>query len=96
MNKKEYVLAMLKELSEFWPMAKPLQTLVESNALTDAIIDTIADILRESVKVADTNMQQNKLEQSIKVLDKIREMEDISHQKDEEDIANLESMIDQI
>lgn len=92
MDKKQYVLKVLDAVKDAWDMAPWLKILVENNAIDDKVIDTLVSLFRDVA--AKTTNQQAKvaLEKSATLVGNLHEKEQIDHEKDLADLADLESM----
>ncbi len=93
MTKREYILALLSELLDVWPMAKDLKVLVEENSLDDKILDALTNIFQEAVQHITDKAQRERLEKSIQILEKIKQRE---KEESEQELNNLDSMLDEI
>lgn len=94
MTKREYVLKLLEVLLEFWPMAKGLKILVESNSVDESVLDAIILILKNAVNTTLSNEQKAKLQKGIDFLEKLKKTELVSQEKDAADIANLDNLLE--
>lgn len=90
---KEYVLALLNEFLDEWPIAKGLKVLVESWNMDDKMLDGLAQIFQWVVHDVASKQNQGKFTKGLEYLKKIRKMEEAAH---EEDAADLDEMLEDI
>ena len=93
MDKKQYVLRMLDALQNTWPLAIWLKHLVEANPLNNVLLDLLIKTFQETLKTIDDQAQKAKIQQASHFLEELKNQEIKSIEKDQEDIANLESML---
>lgn len=93
MNKKEYILMLLNAIQDIAPIAKDMKIIVEKDAVSDEMIDTFVAMLYEVRQKITDSAQQEKLDKTTQILNKIRSLEEAQHQKDEERTQEIESMI---
>jgi len=96
LNKKDYILLLLEKLWEDFPMALGLRYLVEQDKLGEDLFEIIFDIFKAAVDKKIDQWKQEKLERSIDVMEKIKNIEIQTQEKEQSELANLESMIDAI
>lgn len=92
MTKKEYVLSILNAVKDTRNMAPWLKILLENDSVDDTVIDTLVKLFRDAA--AKTNDQKSKmaLEKSATLVENLHDKEEVEHEKDLADLAELESM----
>lgn len=96
MTKKDYIIKMLDALTSINPIAKDMKTIVEANAASDEMIATLVTMLQAIRKTITDEMSQQKIDQGITVLEKIKKIEESAHTKDIADISALDQMISEL
>lgn len=96
MTKKDYILKMLDALTSINPIAKDMKTIVEANAASDEMIATLVTMLQDIRKTITDEIHQQKIDQGITVLEKIKKIEESAHTKDIADISALDQMISEL
>jgi len=96
MPKKDYVLKLLDLLKDTWPMASGLKILVEGNALDDKSIDGLISIIENAIDSVEDELNKEKLEKSKQFLQKLKETETASQDKEVQDLSNLDLMLGNI
>lgn len=89
MDKKTYLLRLCQLLGQEFPLFRCIRVLVENTAVSNETIDAITDILRESIRTTQKEVEQKKLQKAIDYAQKIKE-------EKEENIPSLDSMFDAI
>ena len=93
MTKKEYILKILDAVMDYWPLAKGLKILVESNEIDQKTMDTLVDIFSATVDEVMTAQTQEKLKKSKEILEKIKTIEREHHTQDQKEIEELDTML---
>lgn len=96
MDKKEYLLKVLTQLEPIWNLAKWLKILVEQGQLDDNLLDTVTQAVEWAVHTTKDELSKQKLQKSLNALQRLKQMEDESRAKDEEDLAELDKMLEDI
>lgn len=96
MTKKEYIIKMLDALKDINPITKDMKTIVEADAASDEMIETLIAMLKDIRETITDSIQQQKIDKGIDVLEKIKKLEEAEHIKDEADIAALEQIINNL
>lgn len=96
MDKKEYILKVLDALNGHWVLANGLKILVEGNALDDATLDGLIDIMTEAIDEVTTNEAKEKLQKSKDILEKLKYIETQQQLNDEHSLNELDTMIKNI
>ena len=94
MNKKEYLQKILIQLEPIRDLAKWLRILVEEWNLDDNILDVLINAVQGAVNTAKSELDKGKLQKWLDALQKMKQMEEESKMKDEEDLAELDKLID--
>jgi hypothetical protein len=90
---KDYVLALLNEFLEEWPIAKGLKILVESGNMDDKMLDGLAQIFQSIVHDVASNQDKGKFSKGLEYLQKVRAMEEAAHEKNQ---AELDEILENI
>ncbi len=93
MDKKQYILTLLKALQKTRPMAEWLYKLVEDNALDDQTLESLLQTFKRAVSSVTDKVEQNKLKKSIDVVEKIQSLEQISQAEDKEELKDLDQIL---
>ncbi len=96
MDKKEYLLKILTQLEPIWNLAKWLKILVEQWHLDDNLLDVITQAVEWAIHTTKDELSKKKLEISLSALQKLKQMEEESKAKDEQDLAELDKMLEEI
>ena len=96
MDKKEYLLKILTQLEPIWNLAKWLKILVEQWHLDDNLLDVITQAVEWAIHTTKDELSKKKLEISLSALQKLKQMEEESKAKDEQDLAELDKMLEGI
>ncbi len=92
MTKKEYLEILLDKLSKNWDFAKWLNILLGKDILTDKIIDLLFEFFSDKLKNINNEDEKNKFNNTIKFLNKIKNLEDKDKISDDE----LDSLLSKI
>jgi len=93
MTKKEYILMLLNAIQDIVPIAKDMKIIVEKDVISDEMIDTFVAMLQEVRQNITDIAQQQKLDKTANILNKIRNLEEAQHQKDQAKIQEIETML---
>ena len=96
MTKKQYILKLLTALQWTWSLAEGLKILVEGNVFDDSTEQALFDILSKAVDEVTDLEAKEKLQKSVAFLQKLKATEMESKKKDEEDIQELDSMLENL
>lgn len=96
MEKKDFVLKILDTIKDSWDMAPGLKILVESNALDDKTIDTLVSVFREAAANTENMQAKQALEKWASMIEDLHQKEEVEHEHDLADLAELEEMFKNI
>ena len=96
MDKKEYLLKILTQLEPVWNLAKWLKTLIEQEHLNDNLLETITQAVEWAIHTTKEELAREKLQKWLNTLQKLKNMEAESKEKDEQDLAELDKMLEEI
>ena len=96
MDKKEYLLKILTKLESIWNLAKWLKILVEQWHLDDNLLDTITQAVEWAVHTVKDELAKKKLQKWLDALQRLKQMEEESRAKDEQELAKLDKMLEEI
>lgn len=96
MDKKEYLLKVLTQLEPIWNLAKWLKILVEQWHLDDNLLDVITQAVEWAVHTTKDELAKQKLQKWLNALQRMKQLEAESRAKDEQDLAELDRMIEEI
>lgn len=96
MDKKDFLIRILTQLEPVRNLAKWLVILVQEWDLGDDILDVLIEAVQWAINLAQSELDKNKLQKWLDALQKMKEMEDKSRLEDENDLAVLENMLDNI
>ena len=96
MDKKEYLLKILTQLEPIWNLAKWLKILVEQWHLDNNLLEVITQAVEWAVHTTTDELAKQKLQKWLDTLQKLKQMEAESREKDEEDLAELDKMLEEM
>lgn len=96
MDKKEYLLKILTQLEPIWNLAKWLKILIEQWYLDDNLLDVITQAVEWAVHTTKDQLAKEKLQKGLDALQKLKQLEAESKAKDEQDLAELDKMLEEI
>lgn len=96
MDKKEYLLKVLTLLEPIWDLAKWLKIIIEQWHLDDNLLDTITQAVEWAVHTAKDELAKEKLQKWLEALQRLKQLEAESKAKDEQDLAELDKMLEEI
>ena len=96
MTKKEYILKILDALMGSWPLARGLKILVEGDALDENTVQKIVDIFAKTIDEIQDSKDKEKLIKSKNALEKLKQIEQEQHLRDEKSLGELDKMIEAI
>lgn len=96
MDKRDYLIKILKQLEPIWNLAKWLEILVEQWHLDDNLLDVITQAVEWAVHTTKDQLAKEKLQKWLNALQRLKQMEAESRKKDEEDLAELYKMLKEI
>lgn len=93
-NKKKFLIKVLKKLQPQRDMAEGFLALLESEYVTDEIMDKLISALQESIEVVKTDSEKDTFKKGLKLIKKIRNKEEQEEKKmtDEDLDKILETM----
>lgn len=96
MTKKDYILKILDALMGSWPLARGLKILVEGDALDENTVQKIVDIFAKTIDEIQDSKDKEKLIKSKNALEKLKQIEQEQHLRDEKSLGELDKMIEAI
>lgn len=96
MDKKSYLLKVLTQLEPIWSLSKWLEFLVEEWNLDNNITDVLINAIEWSIHNTKSIVDKEKLQKWLMALQKMKELEEKSIIEDENDLAVLENLLDNI
>ncbi len=93
MSQKEYMLTILKALENNRPIAAGLKVLIENQALDEDSLWALMNIFKSAVKSTSAEITKQKLAQSIKILERIKQQESNEEAVSQQEVWSLEQMI---
>ena len=96
MTKKDYILKILDALMGSWPLARGLKILVEGDALDENTVQKIVDIFAKTIDEIEDSKDKEKLIKSKNALEKLKQIEQEQHLRDEKSLGELDKMIEAI
>jgi hypothetical protein len=96
MTKKEYILKVLDATIDYFPLARGLKILVNTEALDDVAIENIVNILSNTIHEINDGETKIKLQKSRDFLEKLKNIEKESNLQDKKTLKILDTMIEQI
>ena len=94
MDKKEYLEKILTKLEPIRDLAKWLKILVNEWNLWDDVLDVLINAVQWAINAAKTDLEKQKLQKWLDVMEKMKQMEVESRTQDERDLVELDRMID--
>lgn len=96
MTKKEYIIKALDAIQEYFPLARGLKIILDSEAIDETTIDSIIAIIQKTIDEIEDNEAKMKLKKSQQFLEKLKTIEKESYIKDQESISMFDDMIKHI
>ena len=96
MDKKEYLIKILSHLEPVWVLAKWLKVLVEQWNFDDNMLDILIDAVEWAINTAKSDFDKEKLQKWLDAMKKMKELEEKCLLEYEKDLADLDSMLDNI
>ena len=96
MDKKSYLLKVLTQLEPIWSLSKWLEFLVEEWNLDNNITDVLIEAIQWSIHNTKSIVDKEELQKWLMALQKMKELEEKSIIEDENDLAALENLLDNI
>ena len=94
MTKQEYILKLLTIISQDdLPIAKDIRILVESNQISDELIDTLIGMFKTIINSTNDVVEKEKLQKGLNFLNKLQQKEQASKLQDDADIEELEWLL---
>lgn len=94
MDKKQYLQKILVQLEPIRDLAKWLEILVEEWNLWDDALDILIDTVQWAVNTAKSDIDKEKLQKWLDVLQKMKQIEEESKLQDEKELKELDDLID--
>ncbi len=94
MDKKQYLQKILVQLEPIRDLAKWLEILVEEWNLWDDALDILIDAVQWAVNTAKSDIDKEKLQKWLDVLQKMKQIEEESKLQDEKELKELDDLID--
>lgn len=82
---------MLDAIKDIFPIGQDFKLLLETNALSDEMIETLLTMLKAVRETITDQAQQQKIDNSLAFMDKLKAIEAEEHTKDEQKIKELET-----
>ena len=96
MDKKEYLLKILTQLEPVWKLAKWLKILIGQWNTYDNMLDTITHAVESAIHTTEEQLAKEKLQKWLNALQRLKQIEAESKAKDEQDLAELDKMLEEI
>ena len=96
MSKKDYILKVLDALTGYWPLARGLKILIDSDALDNTSIDNVVGILAKTIEKIEDIETKEKLQKSKNIIEKIKKIEGDQYISDQKTLDELNTMIKEI
>ena len=94
MNKKEYLQKILTQLEPIRDLATGLKILVNEWNLWDDVLDVLINAVQWAVNTAKSDLDRQRLQKWLNVMEKMKQIENESKSQDERDLSELDRMID--
>jgi len=93
MNKKEYLIKLLEQLSPMWSLAKWFKVIVEQWELQDSVIDMLMEAIQWAVHTVKDEFAQEKLQKWMTYLQEMKNIEDQEKMEDEAELQKLDQLL---
>lgn len=93
MTKQEYILAVIDAMPDR-EMGRGLKAMVENNQIEDRTIDMLVIIFKKAVDRITDVIKKNKILEAIHAIEEFNVQKEVQAKQDEEDLAKLDSMLD--
>lgn len=92
MDKKTYILQVLRTLAPQWSVARNLLILVEDDVFDKEKLDSLVDIFAQAIHTVVDKNKRTKLEHALSTIQKIQAQEAKVKEKEEQELRELEAM----
>lgn len=93
MTKKEYLLELLTKIwDDILPITTDILYIIKNEAIDDSIIDSLYGIFHKAIKNTDNIIEKTKLQKWLRVLGKIKSLEEEQNISDKKDIQDIEEL----
>lgn len=93
MNKKEYLIKLLEQLSPVWSLAKWFKIIVEQWELSDSIIDMLIEAIKWAIHVVKSDIAQSKLQKWMTYLEEMKDIEQKENMEDSQELQKLDQLL---
>lgn len=88
-QKKQLILQILTKLKPYWNLADGLLALMESQHVSNEMLDWLIHIFAETIKTVSNEWTKDMMKKGLEALKKIKKQEHLEQIKDEEAAENL-------
>ncbi|MCK9466875.1 MAG: hypothetical protein M0P94_00960 [Candidatus Absconditabacterales bacterium] len=94
MNKKDYLIKLLEQLSPVRSLAKGFKIIVEQGELQDSIIDMLIEAIMGAIHTVKEQVSKDKLEKGLIYLQKIQNMEKKEDKENQKELEEIEEILE--
>ncbi len=94
MNKKDYLIKLLEQLSPVRSLAKWFKIIVEQWELQDSIIDMLIEAIMWAIHTVKEQVSKDKLEKWLIYLQKIQNMEKKEDKENQKELEEIEEILE--
>lgn len=92
-EKRQTVVEILQKLHGIWDLAEGFLLIVQSEYVTEKILDVLIDTVQQAINKVKSEEQQSALQSALSSLERLKEQEAIFRQQDEQEADLLLSKI---
>lgn len=93
MQKRAYLIKLLQQLQDDWPIAQWLLLVLENTNQDDKMVDTLLQLLVDAMETTQVQVAKGKLDQTKHIIEKIQKMEQEEH---EQELAEIDQLLEQL
>lgn len=93
MDKREYLIKILQQLEPIRNLASGLKFVVQEWILGDDMYDILIDALKWAIQNTKSDLDREKLEKWLNMMERMKQIESESKSQDEKDLAELDEML---
>lgn len=93
MNKKEYLIKLLEQLSPVWSLAKWFKIIVEQWELDDSILEMLIEAIKWAIYVVKNDIAKWKLEKWMTYIEEMKDIEKKENMEDSQELQKLDQLL---
>lgn len=94
MDKKQYLLTILKQLEPIWSLSLWFISLLENWNFEDDILDQLIEAISWSIHEVKLEKDKIKMQKWLEIMQKMKDLEDKSNESDKKDLEELDNLLE--